>query len=120
MAGETESEFSSIRRSTHFLDPEIITKKKSYSDDCETYISHRDKIAKIENDIETWPEYSKKLHESLRHVEMIGNENVEHPWHANLTANLRIIYVWDPKKKELRYISIMTKNDVDQLRKVYW
>ncbi len=101
--------FEVSEEATIFIKTTDINYTSRFRKDCQTYDQHSDKIKKIQKRIVTFP-YTDKLHEK------IGTQG--HTWygyrHARLTRNLRIMYLWDEKKKVLTYDAIITKNEFEK------
>ncbi len=62
--------------------------------------------------LETAKSYTSNLHQLIKR-----GKYAKCP-HARLTNNIRIIYIVDPKKKKLIYITILSKNDFENSLKI--
>ena len=99
-----------------YIKATIVIKTDQYKDDVQTYKSQEEDIYNAENKIETWPEYSKKLHEVIKNGLLTGK------LHARINRNLRIIYYLEKTKntngKEkitLTYERILTHTEFDRM-----
>ena len=95
-----------------YIDAKQIIKKSAYV----SFYTRQDMklqqaITKTENKIESWTEFSKKLHEPLKNY-IVRGLAVNHPLHARIDPNLRIIYIWQPDEKILIYHSIIKHDDL--------
>ena len=78
-----------------------------YKKDKKTHKNLEKNITDVEDKIIIWPEYPKKLHESLTRGKLKGTR------HARVTENLRIFYVIEDQNAI--FMRIMTKNEFEKL-----
>ncbi len=88
-----------------FILPKTTQRSNKYIDDCKKYSDKN--IADVETKIITYP-YAKKLHEKITAGKWKGY------LHARLTENIRIMYLWFPEERLLRYEAIITKNELEK------
>lgn len=101
------------KRNPHstYIDAKVVIKTNQYKADTKKYNHYKKNILDVENKIETWVDFEKKLHEPIKKGKYGGK------LHARVSGNLRIIYAWDGSKKILIYENIVTKNEFDQTAK---
>ena len=119
---EHYSEFLEKRiKQIPFIDARRITKKKAYTDFFNSHYRLQRRVIETENRIETFPEFSRTIHEILRRVVVRGNSNVRNVLHARISSStFRIIYLWDASTKHLKYVTVVDHNVLHKIRVVDW
>ena len=84
-------------------------KTEEYNKDCEKYYNLKDEIKNVEDKIMNSPVYQKKLHEPLKE-----NKTWPNHLHARLTDNLRIVYFYNKKTREITFKRVVTHNEIDK------
>ena len=103
------SEAENIKKEQKYFQGATPRKTEEYEKDCEKYNNLRDNIKDVENKILNSPSYQEKLHAPLKQSKIWPRH-----LHARLTDNLRIIYFYDKKTKEITFKRIITHNELDK------
>ena len=88
------------------FDIKNILKTNRYLNDCMAYASEGN-IPACETRIQTFP-CTPTLHGIIGYGKWAGY------YHARLTYNLRIMYLWSEEAKTITYVAIITKNELDK------
>jgi hypothetical protein len=102
-----------------YINPVEISKSPLYMDTLQKYRSIRNRIEYEEMAILTRP-FDPNLHEPNTDITVTGNPNIRFPLHARVDHNLRILYLWDPQARHLRFYGILNHDEMDHLTEIRW